>query len=124
MALLIFRLRNVPDDEADDIRELLIARNIDFYETAAGNWGISMPGLWLNHDTDAAEAKALIRQYQEVRKKRAREDYLAQKNAGQHRTVLDSLKERPLVSAGLIVFCAAVIYISVHPFLTLIDVTR
>ena len=47
MALLLFRLRNVPDDEADEVRHLLNENSIEFYETSAGNWGISMPAIWL-----------------------------------------------------------------------------
>ena len=43
MSKLLFRLRNVPDDEADEVRELLTQHSIEFYETGAGNWGISMP---------------------------------------------------------------------------------
>ena len=36
MAVLIFKLRYVPEDEAHEIRELLGDNNIDFYETTAG----------------------------------------------------------------------------------------
>ena len=39
MATLLFRLRHVPDDEADDVRALLEENGIDFYETTPGNWG-------------------------------------------------------------------------------------
>jgi hypothetical protein len=33
MALLLFPLRNVPDDEAEDIRDVLSENSISFYET-------------------------------------------------------------------------------------------
>ncbi|MBI5441365.1 MAG: hypothetical protein HY900_09165, partial [Deltaproteobacteria bacterium] len=39
-------LRNVPADEADEVRDLLRANAIDFYETQPSPWGISSGGLW------------------------------------------------------------------------------
>ncbi|MEE3087569.1 MAG: DUF6164 family protein, partial [Pseudomonadota bacterium] len=42
MAKLLFRMRDVPDDEAEEVRELLTQNKITFFETFAGNWGISM----------------------------------------------------------------------------------
>ena len=44
MSALIFRLRNVPEDEAMQVRDLLDEHRIDWFETSAGNWGIGMPG--------------------------------------------------------------------------------
>ena len=44
MATLVFRLKYVPDEEADDIRQLLADHDIDFYETSAGRWQVSMAG--------------------------------------------------------------------------------
>jgi len=34
MPILLFSLRGVPDDEADEVRELLTEQNIDFYDIA------------------------------------------------------------------------------------------
>ena len=42
MSKLLFRLRNVPDDEAEEVRQLLEEHGIETYETDAGNWGISL----------------------------------------------------------------------------------
>ncbi|MGK0318613.1 MAG: hypothetical protein ACI9JP_000792, partial [Granulosicoccus sp.] len=39
MPTLVFRLRNVPEDEADDVRMLMNENDFDWYETSAGNWG-------------------------------------------------------------------------------------
>ena len=50
MPELLFKLRNVPDDEAEEVRQLLNDHEINFYETRAGGWGISMPGIWLPDD--------------------------------------------------------------------------
>ena len=60
MAKIIFRLNGVPDDEARDVRELLANHAIDFYETSAGNWGVSMPAIWLKDDGQFEQARALL----------------------------------------------------------------
>ena len=75
MAVLIFKLRYVPDDEAQEIRELLSENDIDFYETSPGILGFSMPGLWLKNEDQAAKARQLIEEYQQLRQKKAREEY-------------------------------------------------
>ena len=38
MSKLLFKLRNVPDDEALEVRELLELNDIDYFETTPGNW--------------------------------------------------------------------------------------
>ena len=60
MSKLLFKLRNVPEDEADDVRNLLTTHQIDFYETSAGNWGISLSAIWITHDEQFDEAKRLF----------------------------------------------------------------
>ena len=74
MAKLIFRLKSVSDDEADDIKNLLTENNIDFYESPPGNWEISMHALWLNDDAQYAQAKQLIDDYQVKRSQRIKQE--------------------------------------------------
>jgi len=40
MSRLLLNLRNVPYDEADDVRAMLDAKRIAFYETTPSPWGI------------------------------------------------------------------------------------
>ena len=47
MAKLLFKLRGVPDDEADDVRQLLEENGMRVYETSAGTWGTGVPAIWL-----------------------------------------------------------------------------
>lgn len=61
MATLIFRLKYVPDEEADEVRQLLIDNDIAFYETSAGRWQISLAGLWVKDKEQAVRARALIK---------------------------------------------------------------
>lgn len=121
MPVPLFRLRNVPDDEAKEIRQLLTENNIEFYETPAGNWGISMPSIWMNDDTQLARAKALIASYQEERVVRKRLEYEQLKKEGKQRTLRDVAKEQPLLLFSYLAIAAFVIYVSTNPFLALIQ---
>ena len=58
MPTLVFRLRNVPEDEADDVRALMDENEFDWYETSAGNWGIAMPGIWISKDEELPTCQA------------------------------------------------------------------
>lgn len=124
MSKLLFKLRNVPEDEADEVRALLSQNAIDFFETDAGNWGISMPGIWLSDELDFPRAKTLLEQYQHQRSANAREQYKKSIKAGNQTTIWDSLREKPLISIGLVIVCILVLYLSLKPFATLIQATH
>lgn len=116
MATLLFRLRHVPDDEADEVRALLEENDIDFYETTPGNWGISMPALWLRDESQHARALALLGHYQQERARRMREEYEELRQRGEAVTLLDSLRRQP---ARFLFYCglsAAILYLSVSSF--------
>ena len=123
MSKQIFRLRNVPDDEAEEIRLLLREHGIEFYETPGGNWGISMPALWLNDDNEhqAEEARALIEQYQEERAGRMRREYEELRQQGKHRRLRDAFWERPLEFIFYLLIVVLILYLSTKPFLDLAD---
>lgn len=116
MARLLFRLRNVPDDEAADVKVLLESNDIEFYETSAGNWGISMPGIWLRHDQDYDLAASLLHHYQNERSQRLRAQYEADRAAGRADTQLTQLQREPLKVIGYFILVAIIIYISVSLF--------
>jgi hypothetical protein len=121
MAKLLFKLRNVPDDEAEEVRMLLSEYQIDFYETTAGNWGISMPALWVREETQYQRARALLDTYQRERSARVRAEYDRLKQEGKHKTIVDSFRENPfLVIAYFLVVCA-LLYL---PFKFIIELGR
>lgn len=91
MAKLIFSLRNVPDDEADEVRQLLAAHGFDWYETRPGPWGISGGALWLRDASAHAQARRLLDDYQRGRRDHARE----QERLYGRQTFLELLRERP-----------------------------
>lgn len=119
MALRLFPLRGVPDDEADDVRALLTDNAIEFYETPAGNWGISMPAIWLQDDSQLQRAKTLIGNYQARRAVQQREFYEQLKREGKHRTFWVLLWEEPLKIIAYIGIVLLILYFSTKPFLSL-----
>lgn len=68
MAKIIFSLKYVEEEEANDIRSLLIENEIDFYETTAGRWQISLAAIWVRNDEDYNAARVLIEADQKVRR--------------------------------------------------------
>lgn len=116
MAKLLFRLRNVPEDEAAEVRELLAHHDIDFYETEPGNWGISMPGIWVHDTTQLEQAKQLLITYQHERSTLARQHHDLLRQSGQHPSMMDRLRENPLRFILYIAFILIIIYISVSIF--------
>jgi hypothetical protein len=47
MARLLFKLAQVPDDEAAEIRALLDEHQIHYYETDAGFFRVGLDAIWL-----------------------------------------------------------------------------
>ncbi len=78
MAELFFHLRGVPEDEAEDVRSLLLELDIPFYETTTGFLGLSTPALWLYSREDAERAWPAFSAYQQRRAEEQRRLYLAQ----------------------------------------------
>ncbi|GAB3112850.1 hypothetical protein G8770_18775 [Aestuariicella hydrocarbonica] len=114
MAELLFKLNGVPDDEAMEVRELLAAANVDYYETTAGNWGVSLAAIWLKDDRQLEQAKALIDSYQEQRLERTRQQ--AQLNPPE--PLLRHWLRYPLRVVAMLIVVAAVLYVSIVPFLS------
>ena len=121
MGVLLFKLRHVPEDEASEVRELLTSHRIEFYETDAGNWGVSLPAIWLHNEERAAEARALLEEYQRQRQKKARAAWREQKARGEQRTSRDLIMESPLRFILLLIALLFVLYVSVMPFLHFAD---
>ena len=74
MPHLLLNLRDVPEDEADEVRALLDGEGLEFYETKPSLWGVSAGGIWLPEDGDAARARVLLAEYQARRERQARDD--------------------------------------------------
>ena len=119
MPLQLFNLRGVPDDEAEDIRQLLDEHGIEFYETSAGNWGVSLPAIWLSDESEQLdEAKRLIDGYQIERATRARAAYRQLNSEGAQRTMFSIIRERPLQFVVYLMVIVLILFISLTPMLS------
>lgn len=121
MSRILIKLRDVPEDEIKEILELLQTHRIEYYETDAGNWGISMPALWVQDEQDYPQARELLDDYQSERQQRMREEWNNQRADGTQPTFLQTLTQRPLITLGLLAFCAVLMWFSIRPFLTMLD---
>lgn len=113
------KLRGVPDDERVEIYDLFDEHGIDYYETSAGNWGISMPALWLRDHDQFPLARSLLDEYQAARYQQAREEYEMKCRYGQQRSWGDLIRDNPWRFALYMGIVAGLIYISIVPFLAL-----
>tara|TARA_R110000772_G_scaffold71427_7_gene156604 strand:+ start:2288 stop:2650 length:363 start_codon:yes stop_codon:yes gene_type:complete len=119
MARQLLKLRNVPEDEVAEIYALLESHQVEFYETSAGNWGISMPALWLVDDDQYPRVRAILDEYSLQRFQRMRAEYESLKQEGKARTFVDMLKENPFKISLYLVIIAVLAYFSIAPFLAI-----
>jgi hypothetical protein len=117
MAKIIFKLKSVPYDEADDIKNLLTKNEIAFYESPAGNWAISMHALWLNDEDQYTEAKKLIDEYQIERSQRVRQETQEKFDQGEYETFIQRLFSKPTQFFIPLAIIIIIIYFSIMPFL-------
>lgn len=95
MAKLFLNLRNVDDDEADDVRAMLDTARIAYYETPPSAFGISAGGIFVKDDADIVEAKRLMANYQAQRRTRVRAQYEASIRDGTAPTFWTVLRSEP-----------------------------
>jgi len=119
MSKLLFDLRNVPDDEADEVRGLLDAHEIAFYETKPAAWGLFAGGIWITDDAAIGEAKSLLAVYQQERQARARAEYAAARRDGTAETLWTTLRREPRKVLVLLITVALVVALTVLPFILL-----
>ncbi len=121
MPHLLFKLNGVPEDELIDVRRLLDEHNIDFYETDAGRFGISLAAIWLRDDGEIERARELLQRYQQERYQQARQVYEQQQRDGTAETQLQRFWRQPLRTLLYLAVIAIIIYFSTVPFLTLFN---
>ncbi|WP_038247725.1 DUF6164 family protein [Ghiorsea bivora] len=119
MSVMLFKLRGVEDDEADDIRALLESHDIDFYETTNGRWGLGFAAIWLHDETQLEQGKVLIRTYQVQRYKDAQATYAELCVQGEQPTVWKKVKQNP-VQVFLVLLAVLIVAIfALSPFVML-----
>ena len=116
MAVKLYPLRNVPDDETEEMRVLLREHEIEFHETSSGFFGIGTAAIWVNEPGQLSEARSLIAGYQKQRYARAHHDYIAQKAAGEQTRFKDIFKQNPGKIVMYLLFALFLISLTTLPF--------
>lgn len=119
MSKLLFKMRYVPDDEAQEVRELLDSNEIEFFETFAGNWGISVPALWLQNDDQYDFAQQVLNDYQAERTARVKEEYELSRQRGETRTMWHSFLDNPIRFIVYVGLAGLVLFLSLRLFLSI-----
>jgi len=113
---LIFKLNSVPDDEAEEIRQLLENAEIPFYETDSGRWGLGFAAIWIKEKEFLDQAKQIINDYQQERYQRITSEHKAQEEAGEKISRIEFFMQTPIKFSLLIIFAVLLAYFTVAPF--------
>lgn len=119
MPRLLLNLRHVPDDEIDDVRDLMEAHNIECYDTPPGPFGITAGGIWLKNPDDYPRARELMDGYQRERAERARADLEAARERGEADTLRSSVRRHPLKTALVVLGSIFVLMVLFSPLVVL-----
>ena len=114
----LMNLRNVPDDEAEDIRALFDEHDVRYYETPPSRWGISMGGFWVHDDDEARRARALLDEYQAQRLESQREQYQSRCERGET-GLWYQFRKRPATFLAALVAIVVILGFSLLPFVRL-----
>lgn len=120
MARLLFKLAQVPDDEAAEIRALLDEHQIHYYETDAGFFRVGLDAIWLADGSQEERARELMRGYQAERLVRQKENYAQLVEAGQVPSVWQGFRAQPIRFIALVVAIIFVAALTVVPFVMLL----
>ncbi|WP_028670602.1 DUF6164 family protein [Saccharospirillum impatiens] len=116
MAVLVFRLNGVSEQEADEVRDLLTTEGFEFYETSAGRWRISVAAIWLVNDDDYTAARERIDEYQKQRQIEQRAAVRQAMEEGRAPSWKDRWRDEPATLILVWVGLAVVVAISIWPF--------
>lgn len=115
----LMNLRHVPDDEADEIRDLFEEHQVPYYETPPSRWGISMGGFWVHDDEEAVRARELLSGYQKARLQRQRDAYEQALSEGRVAGFWRRLCRKPVTTLAACLAVLVILAFSVAPFISL-----
>ena len=119
MSAIVFRLNDVPENEAQAVRDLLSENNIEFYETSAGKWGFSVAAIWVKDDTHKDRARELIEAYELRHYDAVHGEYEKLRQLGQHETFSHRLIRNPFLVIVYILLVLVILYLTLIPFISL-----
>ena len=109
----------MPEDEADEVRYLLDENAVDYYETSAGNWGISVAALWVKESEEKDKAVKLIDDYELKRYQRSVSEYRESLKKGKQRTIVDLIVESPTRFIFTLIAIIFILFLTIYPFFNL-----
>lgn len=116
MATLLFKLNQVPEDEAEDIRKLLDDGGFDVYETSAGFFGLGVAAIWLRDHKEILRARAVIDNYQRQRAETMQADYKSRIANGEEASFWQQSLQHPMRSLGVLTVIALILAVLMLPF--------
>lgn len=119
MPKLLLNLRNVPEDEAEEVSELMAEHRIDCYETPPGPFGITAGAIWLRNREDYPRARELMDEYQSARAERARAEYRQAQREGRNETVWSAIRRHPLQTMAYVGLAVLILMIFFAPMIAL-----
>jgi hypothetical protein len=119
MSKMLFRMRDVPDDEAEEVRDILKAHDIEYFETFAGNWGISMPAIWVQNPDQFTQARELLDSYENTRAEKSRLGYEQKLEQGEVKSTRQLFLDRPFQFIAYWLLIVIVVFISIYYFFNL-----
>lgn len=117
MSKMLLNLRDVPEDEVAEVRALLDAHDIGFYETEPNRWGISAGAIWIKDDAKHPEAMALMAEYQVLRSRKARAEREQSRIDGNAETFIQQIRRQPLRLLFILVALAMLVGLGLWPML-------
>lgn len=121
MPHLLFRLNGVPEDEEIEVRRLLDEHHIDYYETSAGLFGMSLAALWIRDDGEIERARELLAEYHEKRFLQKRAEYEQRVREGSAESLLQRAWRQPFRTLIYLLIIATILFFTLAPFLIMTD---
>lgn len=119
MAHLLFRLRNVTDEEAVEVRQLLDEQGFDVYETQAGFFRLGVDAIWLRNSAQREAAEAALAAYQKNRQANARQEHEEAVARGDAPTLWRRLIANPFQVTLVMVAVVLIALLTLLPFMGL-----
>jgi hypothetical protein len=117
MGALLLRLKNVPEDEYQEVCDLLNAHDLVYYETTSGFWGVGMAAIWLNDASQLTKAHELLNEYMQNRQMKMQADYEKAQQQGESRTLISTFAAQPVTFVLYVLGVVGILALSVLPFL-------
>lgn len=119
MPRLLLNLRNVTEEEAHEVAELMDEHGIAHYATPPGPFGITAGGIWLRDPQDYPRARALMDDYQAQRSQRVRAELEQARREGRAETFWSTLRRHPLRTSIYLLVAVFILMIFFAPVIQL-----